>query len=228
MAWNRFIERHDPLPAGIGFSLRSTINYTAPERSHRVVVHIWGNPDYAVRADVKAGIGANLALLREDPLSSTTYFPQRNEVLLSGPPKALRTPELTLPFTLLELSAMLTGSWMILLGDGYDAASTVRGGWAFSLPDRRIDALVLGFDGRPESMSGSVGAQWTLEFQNWSVHAGREVPGRLVLTLDAGEKAVITLRELALVTGGWQEEALELRLPADARILLDRMQMEVP
>jgi hypothetical protein len=228
LAWNRFIERHDPFPSGSGFSLRSNINYTAPERSHRVVVQIWGNPDYPVRADVKAGIGANLALLREDPLSSTAYFPQRNEALLTGPPVALRTPELTLPFTLLELSAMLTGSWEILLRDGYSSSSPVPGGWSFSLPDRRIDSLVIGFDGLLVSMSGSAGAKWTLQFQNWSVHAGREVPGRLVLDLDADERAVITLRELALVPGGWQEEALELRLPADARILHDRLQMEVP
>ena len=226
--WAHFQESRASLPDRSGFSLRGSINYASPERKHRVLLQIWGNPDYPVRADLRAGIGTHFAYLREDRLSSVAYFPQGNQVHLSSAPRIV-TPEVALPFSLMELSAISLNLWQSVLPDEYLGFDLVPGvGWAFRFGDPRLDAMVIGFDGRPVSLHGGNGAAWVLEIRSWSRLEGRDVPERMVLTLNTGETAIITLREHALVPGGWEDRALELRFPPDARIIHNLHPVEGP
>jgi hypothetical protein len=226
--WARFLDRSAPLPAQDGFSLRGSINYASPERKHRVLVQIWGNPEYPIRADIRAGIGTHMAYLREDRLSSIAYFPQRNQAYLSEG-RGVHSPEISLPFSLMELSAICLNAWGTILPEHYLSASIIPGtGWAYRFDDPRIDTLIVGLDGRPLSLHGSNGGDWELAFQSWSSQGGRNFPNRMFLTLTPREKAVISFKELAMVPGRWPDAALELPLPPDASIVHDPQPMEVP
>jgi hypothetical protein len=226
--WSRFLETRNPLPPQSGFSLSGSINYASPDRSHRVLLQVWGNPEYPIRADIRAGIGAHIAFLREDHASSLAYFPRQNQAFLS-PAQGIRTPEISLPFSLMELSAISLNTWETLLPEEYLSTRFVPGiGWAYSFDDPRIDTLVIGFDGQPVTLQGSNGRSWELSFQRWSRDGERDYPSRMVLTLDTDERAIIAFKELTVLPKRWAEEALDLPLPPDARVFHGMQQMEVP
>jgi hypothetical protein len=226
--WSRFLETRNPLPPQTGFSLSGSINYTSTDRSHRVLLQVWGNQEYPIRADIRAGIGAHIAFLREDHASSLAYFPQQNQAFISLA-QGLRTPEISLPFSLKELSAISLNTWETFLPEEYLRTRFVPGiGWAYSFNDPRIDTLVIGFDGQPVTLQGSNGGSWELAFQRWSRDGERDFPSRMVLTLDTDERAIISFKELTVLSESWAEEALDLPLPPDARVFHGMQHMEIP
>jgi outer membrane biogenesis lipoprotein LolB len=226
--WAHSLAQRAPLPPTDGFSIRGSINYASLEQKHRVLIQIWGNPEYPVRADIRAGIGTRLAYLREDRLSTLAYFPHQNQAFLSHA-RGLQAPEIALPFSLMELSAISLNAWDLILPRQYlEFSFAPLTGWTYTFDDPRIGTLVLGFDGRPVSLHGSDGAGWELSFQSWSRQGGRVIPARMLLSLETGEQAIIFLSEVTLVTDGWDDEALELPLPPDAQLFHDLQPLEVP
>ncbi len=86
--WQSFQEaRQRATLTGPGLSARASLQYDGPGRKSRVVLKLWGDLGYPLRLDMEAGIGASIAMLREDAQGWTAYFPQSGEAMVNADPR---------------------------------------------------------------------------------------------------------------------------------------------
>ena len=196
-----------------------------------MVLRLWGGADLPLRLDLRAGIGATVALFEETRAGFTAYVPDRETAYLAPDSRTgLGTFGLRLPFGLPVLARLATGDlWRTggpdnapLLAETYAGTRLVPGqGFAYDFSkDAMVSRVVLDFDGRPLRWEGPAGAPWTLEFFGHNgVGEGRFFPpDRMTLTMPSGDKALLAVKELTLLDTPWPDEALALTLPPGTRI----------
>ncbi len=215
-AWTLFREGKNFLPA---FKVKTSISYTDERQSRRVVLTAWGNFDYPIRADLQAGIGANLIFWREDSLHRLAFYPSENTAITLSTQGSTLSPGLDIPFSFQELAAVLTASWDGITPPEYQRAErAAQGGWRYFLDDERIRSVVLDQSGRPLIIQGGTGISWEIHFDRWTeADMGRAVPQKLTLTLETGERVVLYVKTTELYDSPWDRNSTSLPLPEDVQ-----------
>ncbi|MGE4298671.1 MAG: hypothetical protein AB7E47_11630 [Desulfovibrionaceae bacterium] len=229
-AWNTFRRMAENATVQ-GFALTASCNYAGKAQSRRVVLRLWGGTDLPLRLDLRAGIGATVALFEETGSGFTAYVPDRSIAYLAPDSRAgLGAFGLRLPFGLPVLARLATGGlWeahgpenMPLLPAAFAGTRLVPGqGFAYDLGNTApVSLVVLDFEGRPLRWEGPASHRWTLEFFGHNtVGEGRFFPpDRMTLTMPSGDKALLAVKELALRATPWPDEALALPLPPGTRL----------
>lgn len=237
-----------PLAAGGGLSARASLLYSTPSRSNRTDVQIFGDYARPLRLDVRAGLGAMLALMREDGAGLLAYYPdQKKAYAHEDPVIGAQLLGLPFPFALRDLALVLSGQFgtLIPLNRPPDAIrATAQGGFSFSYLAGPVRLLALDPHGRPERMEGVLSPHfktqaerektaapppgervWTLAFSAYPEDDGDpEGPARtLTLGLPGGESAVLRVKSLEPRAEPWPLKALTLNLPAGTGFMaLDR------
>lgn len=200
------------------FSLRSSVNFSAPDRHSRFIVSMWGRTDFPIRLDVQAGVGAMLAHWREDRGGWLGYLPASREAYVANTvQKGAWTTGLFMPVRLDALAQILLGCWRTLVPPEYEAVRLVDDTLEFHVTGHSSPlTLVLAFDGRPVSVRGPDHGGWTVSVDQWE----SDTPSRprRVSLIQGDQSAVIRVQRLETAVEPWRDEDLRLDVPPGSTV----------
>jgi len=226
--WTRFLTQQQALAqAPDDISLSASLYYTTQERTNRTILDLWGRRDYPLRLNIRAGIGASLALMREDETGLLVFYPSEGKAFQHPDSRAaMPAMGLDLPFNLRDLTALLTGPATRLLPDKFISASLVNGTYAFAMPlDSPVAEVRLLADGRLAGLHGRGPRPWRIEVARHKRIEGHGTsPEQLTMDVPSGQNgqngqnASLRLRSLAFRSEPWEDKALALDLPPGTQL----------
>jgi len=215
--WQRFQTDANATTSPEGFWLKASLNYAGNQGNHRIVFTMWGNYSRPVRMDLQAGIGTTFSLWRESETGWIAYYPgQEKAYTHENGRRGAQALGLATPFDLQELSRVMTGRLTEIAPNSYRSATrTSQGTFHFTSPSgASIQTLEIAANGRVLAVTGTTPQPWTLTFSDFpstkSAFAHK-------ITLEAGDahKAVLRLKEVRWKESGWDQSALQLKLPPE-------------
>lgn len=216
-AWARFQEAQQASAAmPNAFSLSASLYYRAEGRTNRTILDIWGNRAYPLRLNIRAGIGATLAHMREDEDGLMVFYPSENKAFMHPDSRAaMPALGLDLPFNLRDLSMLLLGSISRLMPAEYTSARMDGQAYVYTLPSGSAIAEVrLLPDGSLSSLAGRGKQPWRIDIAEYKRTSEAGItPGRLAMSVPPKQSATLRLRTLSFRDEPWEASALELKLP---------------
>jgi outer membrane biogenesis lipoprotein LolB len=212
-AWSKFrAGSHDPWKP---FLIQASLNFSAPGKSHRVLLRLWGEPNYPLRLDFAAGMGQTFAMWREDGSGWLAYYPMSSAAYTHPDTrKGASILGMPLPFSLRELAAVLCGRFAEFTPQDYASVKVKPGGLEYALKgDPRLASVTLDLGGKPVAIAGKGVEPWSVEFADYQDAGGRELPHMITLTTPGGLKGVVRVKKYEQRGEPWPRTALELPLP---------------
>lgn len=225
--WERFTAVAAQRESQAGpFRLNATLYYSGKEDSQRVTTYFWGNGDKAapvpLRLDILMGPGSVMASAREDSRGLFIYVP-REELVYHAEASGLLAFELPVPFSLADLSFLITGRFAALFTTEGTAPAVPRaeqdkdGGLVYTIDDAPLPGfLTVGPDGLPRAWTDGEEHGWTLTVEYWP-DSTRTTPRKLYIQNGNGSEATLIVRELAF-PAPFTPKQLELSVPAGTRL----------
>lgn len=223
VAWEAFQQNYCASLSAPSISVKASLYYTrvTPRRSNRTVLSLWGDFSRPLRLDVAAGIGRNLAHIREDSGGLTAFYPdQRAAYTHANPVLGATRLGMPFPFSLMDLARVLGGSFATLVPAEFGQGERTATGYEYHFGEGPVSLLVLDGWARPVRMEGRTRIyngeerDWSIDFTRYpDSTAGVPQPGMLTLALDTGEKGVLRVKSRDQRNGDWPEQALDLSLP---------------
>jgi outer membrane biogenesis lipoprotein LolB len=200
------------------FSLRASVNFSAPDRHSRFIVSMWGRTDFPIRLDVQAGVGAMLAHWREDREAWLGYLPASREAYVADTAQeGAWTTGLFMPVRLDALAQLLLGCWQTLIPLEYEAVRLAGDTLEFHVTGHSTPlTLVLAFDGRPVSVRGPEHGGWTVSVDQWESDPPSR-PRRISL-IQGDQSAMIRVQRLETSVDPWRDEDLRLDVPPGSTV----------
>lgn len=208
------------------FRLNATLYYSGKEDSQRVTVYFWGNGDLKallpLRLDILMGPGSVMAAAREDSRGLFIHVP-REEIVYHAEDSGLLAFDLPVPFSLADLSLLVTGRFAPLFAGGAsaqpvpDAEQDENGGIVYAVKHARLAGfLTIGPDGLPSAWTDGTANGWTLSIEYWP-DSTRTTPRKLHIKNAEGREATLIVRELAHPET-FTPRQLELTVPPGTRL----------
>ncbi len=222
-AWSRFRAGQQALAASPGdFSLKASFYFSSAGRTNRTILDFWGNRDYPLRLNIRAGVGATLALMREDADGLLVFHPTENKAYRHSDSRtAVSAMGLDLPFNLRDLAALLTGPATRLLPAEYASVRQEGGLYVYAMSqDLPVAEVRLHPDGRLASFSGHGAGLWSIAVEAYRQVGGASVPERLAMAVPPSQSATLRVRSLDLRASPWPPAALSLELPPGAETII--------
>lgn len=225
--WHRFVTTAARQENQAGpFRLNATLYYSGKEDSQRVTVYFWGNGDakspLPLRLDILMGPGSVMAAAREDSRGLFIHVP-REEVVYHAEDSGLLAFDLPVPFSLADLSFLVTGRFAPLFAAQYndqripDAEQEDGGDIVYTIKHARLTGfLTLGPDGLPSAWTDGSANGWTLTIEYWP-DSTRTTPRKLHIKNAEGREATLIVRELAHPEN-FAPKQLELAVPPGTRL----------
>jgi hypothetical protein len=218
--WSEFRNSSGVGPGMHSFRIEMSINFSGPKRRDRILAEVWGNRNYPVRMDLKAGMGRIFSMWREDSQNWQAFYPGENTVYIhEDGQRGAEVLGFPTPFNLLETSRFLSGYYALLTPGKYTRTQKKYPGFKyFFSPDNAIRSLTLDHQGIPVRISGR---DWTAEIKDYD--RGKNMAMRMDMQLPGGKRAIIRIKEAEFREKYWEDKQLQLRIPPDAetRYLLD-------
>jgi outer membrane biogenesis lipoprotein LolB len=199
----------------------AALRFGGNDDGRRIVVLLWKNADGPIRLDARAGIGADVAKIRQDDARFLAYSTQEKRAYHhDGPGQALLAYGLPMPFGLRDLSALLDGDFGAVFGpvppDG--ARGTRKNGLLFALPEPDPGGVLeLDRQGMPVAWEED-GGGWILRF-SYDGSESPPLPKRIEARHPNGKYAVLLVKERERPERPFSAEQLELRLPPETPLL---------
>ena len=194
-----------------------SLRFGSEGNTRRVTALLWGNGDNTLRLDVRAGVGATLAMVRQEGEHFLLYMPMEQKALFHmGPTSPLLKIGVPLPLDLFRLEALLHGRYSAVFGDKYLSASSDKQGTAYELSEGIGGTLVLSDNALPLAWKND---QWTMSL-------GLDEQGlvrRVELVNTRNEKAIVLVRKRETPSSPFTRSQMSLALPdgTDIRALED-------
>lgn len=174
--------------------------------TRRVTALIWGNGKDVMRLDVRAGVGATIAMLRQEGQHFLLYAPMEEKAWFhEGANSPLLKLGLPLPVDLLRLEALLHSRWTAVFGSSWSGCSGTKSGVAFDLDEGMGGTLIVAADGLPVRWSDK---SWTMDF----TFAEDGSLKRLDLANIKGEKGIVLIRQREH-PAPFDDAQMQLKLP---------------
>ncbi|NDV22131.1 hypothetical protein [Desulfovibrio sp. JC022] len=210
-----------------GLRAKASLYYTSRGSGHRTTMTLWGEYASPLRLDVRAGIGAYIAHIREDDNGLTAFYPdQKTAYTHSSPVRAVHLLGLPFPFSLKDLAGLISGCYPNLIPKSYDTAVPVaeNGNLRFSFDNGPVSTIVLTEQGTPVEISGRGEIPWRMELSSYEEDgSGKLLPEKIAVYTELGDKALLRIKSRNFTSKPWQQKALQLKLPEGSEeIRLDR------
>lgn len=222
--WALFLKDAPAAADAEGFSASASLNYAGPQAKSRVSVSFWGNLNYPLRLDLRAGLGSTVALWREDMGEFMAYLPDKQTAYVHQDGRlGMAAFGINLPFTLRELALLICGRFAELMPEHYlTVRRTNEGLYLFTVATggRRF-SVELTAAGVPVGMRTHESDPWSMEFSGSLEDQGLpSLPQKIRMQRSSGERAIVFIKELELKNEPWPVDALTLELPPETRVLL--------
>jgi len=208
--WADFVKSAQYAPQTRSFRIKTSINYSGPERQDRLLADIWGDKNYPIRMNLKAGMGQVFSMWREDSRIWEAYYPGENTVYIhrSGHAgaKAIGFPT---PFNLLETSRLLTGQYTFIVPEQYTHCEKQNEKIKFFFSEKtEVKSITLDEHGHPVQLTGK---EWKARLSDFDSKKGNA--RRIDLEIKNNQKAVIRVKEIEFRQKTWEIKRLQLKLP---------------
>ena len=213
------------------FRVSGTLFYSGKEDSQRVSIYLWGNGGKAsllpLRLDILMGHGSILGRVREDARMFSVYVPSQETVFTHTGRGGLLAFGVPFPFTLSELTALVTGRYAkTFTTPGVDAVRRIpaayegpQSSFFYDIRNAPIAGLLcVSPAGLPLSWQEHNPDGWKLTFEYWE-DSTRPTPRKLHIRHSNGGEATLIVREIARPEP-FSDEQLALVLPANTRTAL--------
>lgn len=209
------------VPGARAFLFKSSLNSITPQGMNRLTFDLWGNFEYPIRLDVRAGIGATIAVWREDATGWLAYYPGQNVTYLGAADHLAKPVNQRLPLSLRELALLLSGRTAAVLPAGYTSWKLEEQGGIRYLFDQgeRLSGLTLDNSLRPLILTGSHPEPWSLRFDSWDDAHDPALPVKMTLRFQDGSRHILRAKQAELRDQEWSRDALTLIPPQDARVI---------
>ncbi len=202
------------------FSLAGSLSFSKNGKSGRLNYRLYGNLANPVRLDLTTPMGGAYAHLREDGQEFAAYVPGRDTVYRHVDAKAgAARLGMPLPFTLRELSAIVSGRFGELAPTRFASAKKVADGYEYAFSgDPRLASLTLDFEGKPRHLTGRGVEPWRVTFENDEAAPGLAAPlaRKLTLTTPGGASLILRVKSLQPRPEPYPAADLELPVPSHA------------
>lgn len=226
-SWGRFMAvstRQESLSGP--FRLNATLYYSGKEDSQRVTVYFWGNgkkgAPLPLRLDILMGPGSVMAAAREDSRGLFIHVP-REETVYHAEDSGLLAFDVPVPFSLADLSFLVTGRFAEIFAPGGTAPSVPHanmgadGAIEYAVEDSPLGGFVtIGPDGLPREWTDGMETGWTLAIEYWP-DSTRTTPRKLSMRNAEGREATLIVRDLAH-PDAFTPKQLELAAPEGTRL----------
>lgn len=220
--WKTFAQRRAEAAADLaGLKATASLHYADLTRKNRVTLTLWGSPDLPLRLDLFAGFGSTFAMIREGDDRWQGYLPEKETLYIGRDARSGQNAlGFTLPFSLKELAAVVTGSYGGLVPQDFEAASLAEdGGWTYAFSGNGpVTSMTLDEAGRPVVFAGRLhGRDWTMTLSRHGEDAPA-APGKISIHSSPETTAVLRIKTLERLTTPWPEAALALTPPPGTMI----------
>ncbi len=208
-------------PQARAFLFKSSLNSITAQGMNRLTFDLWGNFEYPVRLDVRAGIGATIAMWREGATGWLAYYPGQNVTYLGAAEHLAEPDSQRLPLSLRELALLLSGKIGAVLPSGYsDWKLGEQGGIRYLFnQDERLSELALDSSLRPLTLTGSHPEPWSLGFDSWDDAHEPSRPVKMTLRFQNDSRHILRVKQAELRDSEWSRDALALTPPEDSRVI---------
>lgn len=229
-AWAAFRQHYCVPPAEKGVKVKASLYYSRvrpTKRTNRTLMTLWGDFKTPLRLDVSASIGKLLAHIREDGDGLLVFYPSENKAYAHANPVLGATRlGMPFPFSLAELARVTVGDFSGLAPKRYASVEQDGTGFAFTFAKGLVDRITVDEYGRPTRLEGRTtkaldhARSWTLSIDRFEdVQPGTvQLPDKLTLELDNGEKGVLHIKSRELMLAPWPEKSTALALPDGAEL----------
>ena len=199
-----------------GMKAKASLYYNSENRGHRTVINLWGDLATPLRLDVRAGIGAYVAHIREDSNGLVAFYPEEKTAYShSSPIRAVKLLGLPFPFALKDLAGLIAGCYPNLVPKSFDTMTlTPNGNLVFLFDKGSISSVTLTSEGLPVELTGSGKLPWRMEMSSYELdESGKELPDKITVFTENNGKAVLRIKSRSFKNTNWDEKSLEMIIP---------------
>lgn len=210
-----------------GMKSTASLYYTSQGKGHRTTMTLWGDLATPLRLDVRAGIGAYLAHIREDAAGLTAFYPdQKTAYVHSSPSRGVEMLGLPFPFSLKDLAGLVSGCYQSLIPERYTSVTRTGedGNLHFQFEDGPVSSIILTGEGIPVVMTGRGETPWNMELADYENDgSGKMLPGKITVFTGNGDKAVLRVKSRNFSADRWADGSMKMDLPEGTQtVRLDR------
>ncbi|OEU70087.1 MAG: hypothetical protein BA863_00385 [Desulfovibrio sp. S3730MH75] len=200
-----------------GMKAKASLYYRSEERGHRTVINLWGDLATPLRLDVRAGIGAYVAHIREDGNGLVAFYPEEKTAYShSSPTRAVKLLGLPFPFALKDLAGLIAGCYPNLIPKSFDTMTSAANGnnLLFIFDEGPISSVTLTSKGLPVELTGRGELPWRMEMSSYELdESGKELPDKITVFTDNNGKAVLRIKFRSFTNTNWDEKSLKMVIP---------------
>ncbi len=200
-----------------GIKTKASLYYTSEGQGHRTTMTLWGNFDSPLRLDVRAGIGAYVAHIREDRDRLIAFYPdQKTAYSHSSPLRAVQLLGLPFPFSLKDLAGLIAGCYQSLIPQAYNTVNStdISGNYKYSFRGGTVGSITLTDQGTASEITGRGEMPWRMELSSYEPDdSGKLLPGKITVYTEKGDKAVLRIKSRTFTAWEWQSDSLKMELP---------------
>jgi hypothetical protein len=216
--WEAFRNHTGAGRPGEPVRISAALYYFGKTRKNRTTINLWGVQGEAMRLDVQAGFGTLVSAWLERRDYFLAYFPNEEVAyasrdLLAGQ----ETLGLPLPLTLLDLADLAMGRLDAMAPAQYDRAEETLTGVRYFFDTGPLASLSLDKKGRPVAAAGRAPVPYRIEIDEYPEKKDGFAERIAVKTDEAS--ALLRVKSLEHRIEPWPEQALELKLPKNTRII---------
>ncbi len=200
-----------------GMKAKASLYYSSEDRGHRTVINLWGNLASPLRLDVRAGIGAYVAHIREDDEGLLAFYPEEKTAYShSSPTRAVKLLGLPFPFALKDLAGLIAGCYPNLIPKSFDTITSTANynNLLFIFDKGAISSITLTREGLPVELTGGGEHPWRMEMSSYELdESGKELPDKITVFTDNKGKAVLRIKSRSFTNTNWDVKSLEMIIP---------------
>lgn len=229
LAWHAFVVRSQQVESSTGpYRITATFRYKLPDvSSTRVSALLWGNgritTPYPLRLDLSAGLGTTVANIQETDQQFLAYSPEEKTAYHHPGKSSLLAFGVPVPFSLGDLSFILTGRAGKLFLPADASADTppeysgyTENGVLFTVQNAPLPGVLeLAANGAILSWEGLAGNRWRIEFTTETTSP--LLPIRVRISHPKGYEAIVTVKDLTKRQQPFTTQQMSLVVPSGTK-----------
>ncbi len=218
--WEVFQKNRQKVP-DTHFRAKASLNYADNEKSHRMLLELWGSPSLPLRMDVTTSFGSIIAMLSKTAELWQAYIPEDQILLQSKDPwLGQQALGIDIAMSLQELAGIFLGNYTGVIPTNYiQTVQRENGDWQYFFSEHNvISSAVLNHAAQPVELSGLLYGE---AIKVNLFYANDAEPGpvkKIIMTTEPATEAIFSVKKITFLQKPFQEKAFSLDVPQNTGI----------